>query len=183
MRPPGFIRLSALGEGGTSVRRALPAVICPSGVRTSGPSFAWNQVVAVRRRWMVWLAGAGLLAAGCSSSTTPTPTTSAHSASKSPAVSPGPCATVKTTTSIDQVPTACAALWAPYDVTKVPPPDILQQEHACTRLLRACFLLGLMAIPFSLGKASRRKPPTCSWHGSPVHASRLRRIQTGTRIH
>ena len=76
---------------------------------------------------MVWLAGAGLLAAGCSSSTTPT--TTAHSASKSPAVSPGPCATVKTTTSIDQVPTACAALWAPYDVTKVPPPDILQQEH------------------------------------------------------
>ena len=78
---------------------------------------------------MVWLAGAGLLAAGCSSSATPTPTTSTHSASKSPSVSPGPCATVKTTTSIDQVPTACAALWAPYDVTKVPPPDILQQEH------------------------------------------------------
>jgi len=78
---------------------------------------------------MVWLAGAGLLAAGCSSSATPTPTTSTHSASKSPSVSPGPCATVKTTTSIDQVPTVCAALWAPYDVTKVPPPDILQQEH------------------------------------------------------
>ena len=36
---------------------------------------------------------------------------------------------MKTTTSIDQVPTACAALWAPYDVTKVPPPDIIQKEH------------------------------------------------------
>jgi hypothetical protein len=27
------------------------------------------------------------------------------------------------------VPPACAALWAPYQVTKVPPPDILHQEH------------------------------------------------------
>ena len=34
-----------------------------------------------------------------------------------------------TTTSIDKVPAACGALWQPYRVTMVPPPDILQQEH------------------------------------------------------
>lgn len=34
-----------------------------------------------------------------------------------------------TTTPIDKVPAACAALWQPYHVTVVPPPDILQQEH------------------------------------------------------
>jgi hypothetical protein len=33
------------------------------------------------------------------------------------------------TTAIEQAPAACAALWSPYQVTKVPPPDILQQEH------------------------------------------------------
>jgi hypothetical protein len=33
------------------------------------------------------------------------------------------------TTPIDAVPPACAALWQPYQVTKVPPSDILQQEH------------------------------------------------------
>ena len=29
-----------------------------------------------------------------------------------------------TTTAIDQVPAACAALWAPYGVTKVPPANL-----------------------------------------------------------
>jgi hypothetical protein len=36
---------------------------------------------------------------------------------------------VHVTTPIEQVPAACAALWSPYQVTKVPPPDILRQEH------------------------------------------------------
>jgi len=129
MPPPGFFRLERLREGGPPVTRALHVVICPSGVRASGSSSIPNRGVALRRLWMVWLTGAGLLAAGCSSSSTSTPSTSAHAASNSASASPNPCATVTTTTSIDQVPTACAALWAPYDVTKVPPPDILQQEH------------------------------------------------------
>src|SRR5438132_9837578 len=78
---------------------------------------------------MVLLTGVGLLAAGCGSPSAPTSKASARAVAASPSPSGGPCATVKTTTSIDQVPTACAALWAPYDVTKVPPPDIIQQER------------------------------------------------------
>jgi hypothetical protein len=36
---------------------------------------------------------------------------------------------VKVTTSIADVPPACAELWEPYDVSEVPPDDILQEEH------------------------------------------------------
>lgn len=61
-----------------------------------------------------------------SAAATPTPRTSA---SASPSAATNPCASVHTTTPIDKVPAACAALWQPYMVTMVPPPDILQQEH------------------------------------------------------
>ena len=78
---------------------------------------------------MVAVLGMGWSVAACGSSSTHTPSAgSSASPSASVAVS-GPCASVKTTTAIVDVPPACAALWAPYQVTKVPPSDILQQEH------------------------------------------------------
>jgi hypothetical protein len=76
------------------------------------------------------LTGTGLLAAGCSS-TQPSAShvSSRPSATASASPAGGPCASVRTTTPITVVPEACAELWAPYQVTEVPPPDILQQEH------------------------------------------------------
>ncbi len=53
---------------------------------------------------------------------TPRPTPTA--ALVRPSAAAGPCASVRTTTAIDQVPAACAALWAPYGVTKVPPANL-----------------------------------------------------------
>ncbi len=41
-----------------------------------------------------------------------------------PSAAAGPCASVTTTTAIAEVPPACAALWAPYGVTKVPPANL-----------------------------------------------------------
>lgn len=53
-----------------------------------------------------------------------------HRAAGSPTAAwGGACAPVRTTMPIDQVPLACAELWAPYQVTLVPPPDVLRQEH------------------------------------------------------
>ena len=78
---------------------------------------------------MVAVLGMGWSVTACGSSSTHTlPAGSSASPSASVAVG-GPCASVKTTTAIVDVPAACAALWAPYQVTKVPPPDILLQEH------------------------------------------------------
>ncbi len=47
-----------------------------------------------------------------------------------PSAAAGPCASVQTTTAIDQVPAACAALWAPYGVTKVPPANLTDSTPA-----------------------------------------------------
>jgi len=66
---------------------------------------------------------------GCNSSTPTASPSRAKSTSPSASTTSGACASVHVTTPIDQVPAACAALWSPYQVTKVPPPDILQQEH------------------------------------------------------
>jgi hypothetical protein len=83
---------------------------------------------AVGRLAVAALTGIGLLATGCSTpgpSATPsaTPTATAHP------IAGNPCNSVHTTTPIADVPPACAAMWTPYQVTKVPPIDILQQEH------------------------------------------------------
>lgn len=73
----------------------------------------------------VWLLVAAL--AGCGS---PGPSTPRPSPTPSPVVGPepsaatGPCASVMTTTPIAQVPPACAAVWAPYGVTRVPPANL-----------------------------------------------------------
>ncbi len=78
-------------------------------------------------------AGAGVMAAlmvvALSSCGNPppkpsTPSTAAPSRSPRPSAAAGPCATVTTTTAIADVPAACAALWAPYGVTKVPPANL-----------------------------------------------------------
>jgi hypothetical protein len=57
----------------------------------------------------------------------PSPTVTARSTTTAlprPSAAAGPCASVTTTTAIDQVPAACATLWAPYGVTKVPPANL-----------------------------------------------------------
>ncbi len=54
---------------------------------------------------------------------TATPRPTATTASR-PSAAAGPCASITTTTPIGQVPDACAALWAPYGVTKVPPANL-----------------------------------------------------------
>jgi hypothetical protein len=82
----------------------------------------------MRRLAMVAVLGMGSSLAACGSSSTHTPPGGSASPSVSASVS-GPCASLKTTTAIVDVPPACAALWAPYQVTKVPPSDVLQQEH------------------------------------------------------
>ena len=62
-----------------------------------------------------------------SPSTTPRPTSSAL---PRPSAAAGACASVTTTTAIDQVPAACATLWAPYGVTKVPPANLTDSTPA-----------------------------------------------------
>jgi hypothetical protein len=47
-----------------------------------------------------------------------------------PSAAAGPCASVTTTTDIGQVPAACAALWAPYGVTKVRPVNMADTTPA-----------------------------------------------------
>ncbi len=47
-----------------------------------------------------------------------------------PSAAAGACASVQTTTAIAQVPAACAALWAPYGVTKVPPANLTDSTPA-----------------------------------------------------
>src|SRR5215471_17415257 len=75
------------------------------------------------------LGGACLLATACSgSAAAPTPRAS-HPPSSSPSAETNACSSVHTTTPADMVPVACAELWVPYQVTMIPPSDILQQEH------------------------------------------------------
>ena len=75
------------------------------------------------------LSGSCLLLTACSGGNpTPTPRVSLP-ASASPSAAGSPCASVRATTPITKVTTACELLWEPYHVTMVPPLDILQQEH------------------------------------------------------
>ena len=84
---------------------------------------------AMRRLAIVAMLGMGWSVAACGSSSTTAPSTGSSASPSASVTVGGPCASVKTTTAIADVPPACAALWAPYQVTKVPPPDILLQEH------------------------------------------------------
>ncbi|HEY7926006.1 MAG TPA: hypothetical protein VIG86_01140, partial [Candidatus Dormibacteraeota bacterium] len=54
-----------------------------------------------------------------------------------PSAATGACASVMTTTPIDQVPAACAALWAPYGVTKVPPANLTDATPPPPQLVNA----------------------------------------------
>lgn len=74
--------------------------------------------------------GCCVLVSACSGNASATTTPRASSSAPSPpSGATGPCSSVHTTTPIAQVPSACADLWQPYQVTMVPPPDVLQQEH------------------------------------------------------
>lgn len=77
------------------------------------------------------LGGSCLLLSACSGSAataTPSGAQGSPSASAAPNVAIA-CSSVHTTTPIDKVPATCAALWRPYLVTMVPPPDVLRQEN------------------------------------------------------
>jgi hypothetical protein len=54
-----------------------------------------------------------------------------------PSAAAGPCASVMTTTPITQVPAACAALWAPYGVTKVPPANLTDATPTTPQVVNA----------------------------------------------
>ncbi len=82
---------------------------------------------------------AGLLAAtavaALSSCGNPTPSHSPSRVAKTtsvprPSAPATPCASVITTTPIADVPAACAALWAPYGVTKIPPVNLTDAAPA-----------------------------------------------------
>ena len=84
----------------------------------------------VRHVSQMLVGGTCLLLSACgASATTPTPSRASQSPGASASAANGACSSVHTTTPIDKVPVACAALWEPYRVTMVPPSDILQQEH------------------------------------------------------
>lgn len=96
-----------------------------------------RQPRLVRARLSLTVVGATLLGvAACNDSVTPPKRTPTASASPSAgtgvmldAPHPAACASVKTTTPIQQVPVACAKVWAPYNVTMVPPPDVIANMH------------------------------------------------------
>ena len=67
----------------------------------------------------VMVASCGPATPSSTASPTPRSTTAPR-----PSAAAGACASVATTTPIAQVPAACAALWAPYGVTKVPPANL-----------------------------------------------------------
>lgn len=74
----------------------------------------------------------GLAVSSCGDPTgshTAAPTTRPSIAPR-PSAAAGACASVATTTPIEQVPAACAALWAPYGVTKVPPANLTDATPA-----------------------------------------------------
>lgn len=79
-----------------------------------------------RGNWAVLIC-VGLMVAACGSASTKP--RASQSIAPSPSAATSACASVRTTTPIDKVPAACAALWQPYQVTMVPPPDILAKEH------------------------------------------------------
>lgn len=54
-----------------------------------------------------------------------------------PSAALGACASVRTTTPIDQVSAACAALWAPYGVTKVPPANLTDSTPVPSAVVNA----------------------------------------------
>jgi hypothetical protein len=69
-------------------------------------------------------------------SSTASPTPHATAAPR-PSAATGPCASVMTTTPIGQVPAACAALWAPYGVTKVPPANLTDATPTTPQIVNA----------------------------------------------
>lgn len=79
-----------------------------------------------RGNWAVLICVGAIVAACGSASTKPR---ASQSIAPSPSAATSACASVRTTTPIDKVSAACAALWQPYQVTMVPPPDVLKQER------------------------------------------------------
>jgi hypothetical protein len=80
----------------------------------------------------VMVASCGTPAPHSTASPTPHSTTPPR-----PSAAAGPCASVMTTTPIAQVPAACAALWAPYGVTKVPPANLTDTTPTTSQVVNA----------------------------------------------
>ncbi|MHB8719669.1 MAG: hypothetical protein ACYDAC_12395 [Candidatus Dormibacteria bacterium] len=77
-------------------------------------------------RWGALAVAAAVVSAACGPAPASPSGSPRVSASATASAAAGPCASVRVTTAIAEVPPACAALWAPYGVTKVPPVDLLQ---------------------------------------------------------
>jgi hypothetical protein len=80
----------------------------------------------------VMVASCGTAAPHSTASATPHSTTAPR-----PSAAAGPCASVMTTTPIAQVPPACAASWAPYGVTKVPPANLTDATPTTLQVVNA----------------------------------------------
>jgi hypothetical protein len=80
----------------------------------------------------VMVASCGPATPSSTASPTPHPTTAPR-----PSAATGACASVATTTPIAQVPAACAALWAPYGVTKVPPANLTDATPTTPQVVNA----------------------------------------------
>jgi hypothetical protein len=108
-------------EGRTAERAS--GVCCPlSATRVGGK--------VVRRIVARTLVGAWLLAAaGCGQLAQAQRPISRVAIDATPSAAAGaPCASVTTTTRIEDVAVACQELWVPYGVTEVPPANELQLE-------------------------------------------------------
>ncbi len=93
----------------------------------------WGHAVcagALAPCWLPWPCRPAAIQRPPPGRTTPTPL-------PRPSAAGGPCASVQTTRAIDRVPAACAALWAPYGVTKVPPANLTDSTPALPQVVNA----------------------------------------------
>ena len=124
-----WCRCAMLSTPRQAALRAARPLLRPSHVRPTYRRLGVDGRLRVVRTVWIALSGCLLLSACGSGGTHASSTARPGAPSGSPAAGGGPCASVRTTTPIAKVPPACAALWEPYGVTMVPPPDELQQEH------------------------------------------------------
>jgi hypothetical protein len=121
----------------------------------------------------------------CGSAPATSPT-AAPSATASPAPRPsaaaGPCASVTTTTAIESVPAACAALWAPYGVTKVPPANLTDSTPTPRAVINATNGAVSDADATSWASAANRTGIWLRWSEANAQYGLTQRIEAGQVI-
>jgi hypothetical protein len=85
---------------------------------------------------------------------------------------------VHTTTAIDQVPAACAGLWAPYGVTKVPPANLTDSTPAPPLVVNGTNGVVSVADAQAWAQAANRAAMWYRWAEQFGQASMLSRLVT-----